>query len=144
MAAIETRSKERVSYIVNRTKCFAELIENSQTRSAKVHEHNRVGQIFCMTKSKLKEAARSACLPTNLPTNLRNPGMDSYADPGGGEPPPTPTSPACDSAYSEHSCDAHPSQPSSGRSSPRWDEDDEEDHAPHHVLNEGSGTAPNP
>lgn len=84
--------------------------------------------------------------------NLPNLGIDSYADPGGGEPPPTPTSPVCDSAFSEHhgcwpcehrehsECEAsQPSQPSSGRSSPRWDdEDDEERH--HHVLTQGLGT----
>lgn len=128
------------------------MVENSQNRSSKRHGQNKVGQIFSMTKSKIKEVARSPCLPTNLP----NPGIDSYADPGGGEPPPTPTSPVCDSAYSEHhgcwpcehrehsECDAHPSQPSSGRSSPRWDDDDEDDHsAPHHVLNQGSGSNPN-
>ncbi|GBP83904.1 hypothetical protein EVAR_56510_1 [Eumeta japonica] len=77
-------------------------------------------------------------------------GMDSSADPGGGAPeaPPTPTSPVCDSAYSEHShgcwpcehnresdCEtSHPSQPSSGRCSPRWDEDEED---AHHVLSQG-------
>ncbi|XP_045762938.1 uncharacterized protein LOC123865761 [Maniola jurtina] len=100
-----------------------------------------------MTKSKIKEAARTACLPSPpLPT----PGIDSYADPGGGEPPLTPTSPVADSAYSDqhgcwpcehrdHSdCEAsQPSQPSSGRSSPRWDEDDEEER--HHILTQGSG-----
>lgn len=124
------------------------MVENSLIRSSKGHDQYKVGQIFSITKSKIKEAAKSACLPTNLP----NPGIDSYADPGGGEPPPTPTSPVCDSAYSEHhgcwpcehrehsDCEAsHPSQPSSGRSSPRWDEEDDEDR-PHHILTQGSGS----
>lgn len=124
---------------------------NSQNRGAERHDRYKVGQIFNMTKSKIKEAARSACLPSlPLPTS----GIDSYADPGGGEPPPTPTSPVADSAYSEHhgcwpcehrdhsDCEASShahhslhSQPSSGRSSPRWDEDDDEDH--HHILTQG-------
>lgn len=80
-------------------------------------------------------------------------GIESYADPGGGEPPPTPTSPVCDSAFSDHHgcwpCEhrehsgyvSHPSQPSSGRSSPRWD-DDEEEERPHHVLSQGLGDNP--
>lgn len=88
--------------------------------------------------------------------------VESYADPGGGEPPPTPTSPVCDSAFSEHhgcwpcdhrdhsECEASHShshsqpthsQPSSGRSSPRWD-DDEEDDRHHHVLTQGLGHTP--
>lgn len=75
-------------------------------------------------------------------------GIESYADPGGGEPPPTPTSPVCDSAFSEHhGCwpcehrehsEYEASQPSSGRSSPRWD-DDEEEERHHHVLTQGLG-----
>lgn len=87
---------------------------------------------------------------------VANLGIDSYADPGGGEPPPTPTSPVCDSAFSEHGgcwpcehrdhshshshseCEAfQPSQPSSGRSSPHWDDD--EDDRPHHILSQGLG-----
>lgn len=87
---------------------------------------------------------------------VANLGIDSYADPGGGEPPPTPTSPVCDSAFSEHAgcwpCEhrdhshshSHseseafqPSQPSSGRSSPHWDDD--EDDRPHHILSQGLG-----
>ncbi|CAG9792556.1 unnamed protein product [Diatraea saccharalis] len=78
---------------------------------------------------------------------MANNSIDSYADPGGGEPPPSPTSPVCDSAFSEHhgcwpcdhhsECEAsHPSQPSSGRSSPRWD-DEEEEERHHHVLTQG-------
>lgn len=120
---------------------------NSQNRK---NDPYKIGQIFNITKSKIKEAAKSACMPK--PT-LPNPGIDSYEDPGGGEPPPTPTSPVCDSAYSEHhgcwpcehrehsDCEAshpsQPSQPSSGRSSPRWDEDDDEER--HHILTQGSG-----
>ncbi|XP_063547431.1 V-type proton ATPase subunit C isoform X1 [Cydia strobilella] len=74
---------------------------------------------------------------------MANNSMDSYGDPGGGEPPGTPTSPICDSAFSEHhgcwpcehrdSCEQ--SQASSGRSSPRWD-DEEEEERPHHVLSQ--------
>ncbi|XP_041971416.1 V-type proton ATPase subunit C isoform X3 [Aricia agestis] len=110
------------------------------------HDQYKVSQLISLTKLKLKAAARSTCLPTPV---LPNPGIDSYADPGGGEPPPTPTSPVCDSAYSEHhgcwpcehrehsDCAAsHSSQPSSGRSSPRWDDDEEEDR--HHILTQGS------
>lgn len=91
-------------------------------------------------------------IPT-LKNNWANPGMDSYADTGGGEPPPTPTSPVCDSAYSEHhgcwpcehrdhsDCDVtHPSQPSSGRGSPRWEEDEEEERH-HHILTQGLGSS---
>ncbi|CAH2098072.1 unnamed protein product [Euphydryas editha] len=121
------------------------LVVNSQNRK---HDPYKFGQIFNITKSKIKEAAKSACMPK--PT-LPNPGVDSYEDPGGGEPPPTPTSPVCDSAYSEHhgcwpcehrehsDCEAshpsQPSQPSSGRSSPRWDEDEDEER--HHILTQG-------
>lgn len=127
---------------------FAELVSNSQNRDYKQHDQYKVGTIFNITKSKLKAAARSACVQTST---LPNSGIDSYADPGGGEPPPTPTSPVCDSAFSEHhgcwpcehreysDCEAtHHSQRSSGRSSPRWDDDDEEDR-PHHILTQGLG-----
>ncbi|CAG4966341.1 unnamed protein product [Colias eurytheme] len=63
---------------------------------------------------------------------MANNSVDSYGDPGGGTPP-TPTSPVCDSAFSEqHGCwpceqrALTDSQPSSGRSSPRWDDDDDD------------------
>ncbi|OWR49667.1 putative Vacuolar ATP synthase subunit C [Danaus plexippus plexippus] len=70
-----------------------------------------------------------------------NNSIDSYSDPGGGEQPSTP-SPVCDSAFSEHHgcwpCEHHdngaPPTPSSGRSSPRWDDDEDE---AHHILTQG-------
>ncbi|KPJ09475.1 V-type proton ATPase subunit C [Papilio machaon] len=71
---------------------------------------------------------------------------ETCADPGGGEPPPTPTSPVCDSAYSDqHGCwpcehhhhsEGEASQPSSGRCSPRWDEEDDDERT-HHILTQG-------
>lgn len=124
-------------YINTVNECFAEIVK--QNRSAK--DRYKVGQIFYITKTKLKEA--SVCLRSR---NLPNSGIDSYSDPGGGEQPSTP-SPVCDSAFSEHHgcwpCEHHdngaPPTPSSGRSSPRWDDDEDE---AHHILTQGSHPYP--
>lgn len=117
-----------------------------------------LGQIVNVARTKVKRAVgltRSPRTRSATPTPSVRTAGETCADPGGGEPPPsptTPTSPVCDSAYSDqHGCwpcdhrhsEGEASQPSSGRCSPRWDE--EEDERTHHILTQGLGQdRPNP
>ncbi|KPI98614.1 V-type proton ATPase subunit C [Papilio xuthus] len=123
-------------------------ITNTQYRMP-IHKNTLLGQIVNVARAKVKRAVgltRSPRTKSATPTPSVRTAGETCGDPGGGEPPPTPTSPVCDSAYSDqHGCwpcehhqhsEGEASQPSSGRCSPRWDEEDDDERT-HHILTQG-------